>query len=145
MAELSNINETAKHAYLERFVKVALAEQERFGIPASVILATALLESCAGKRDMAVQSSNHFALPCSSDWRSACKSYQNKSYRKYQSAWSSFRDFSKYLDTNYANLKGGNYLNYANAFQNDGFGEDKNIGENLVKIIEGYRLQELDF
>ncbi len=144
LAELNTINETTKHQYLQRFAEVAKAEQERFGIPASVILAMALHQSCAGKRDLAIQAANHFALPCSSDWRSACKSFQGKSYRKYESAWLSFRDFSQYLDANYSNLKGGNYINYANAFQNNGFGEDENIGQNLVKLIEGYRLQELD-
>jgi hypothetical protein len=103
-----------------------------------------MYQSCAGTRDLSVQASNHFALPCSSDWRSACQSFHGTNYRKYESPWSSFRDFSKYLDANYANLKGGNYINYANAFQNDGFGNNENIGEHLVQIIEGYRLQELD-
>ena len=144
IAELNTINELTKHQYLQRFANVAKAEQERFGIPASVILAVALHQSTAGTRDMTVQANNHFALPCSSDWKSACKSYHGKSYRKYESPWSSFRDFSNYLDANYANLKGGNYINYANAFQNDGFSEDENIGQNLIQIIEGFRLQELD-
>ncbi|MEO1260003.1 MAG: glucosaminidase domain-containing protein [Bacteroidota bacterium] len=144
IAELNTVNETTKHEYLQRFVKVAKAEQERFGIPASVILATALFQSTAGTRDMAVQANNHFALPCSDDWRSACKSYHGESMRKYDSAWSSYRDFSHFLDSNYSNLKGGNYINYANAFTNDGFGNDHRIGEQLIQIIEGYRLQELD-
>ena len=144
LAELNTVNETTKHQYLQRFVDVAKAERDRFQIPTSVILAVAMYQSCAGTRDMAVQASNHFALPCSSDWRSACQSFHGKSYRKYESAWSSFRDFSHFLDANYANLKGGNYLNYANALQNDGFGDDPHIGEHLVQIIEGYRLQELD-
>ncbi len=144
IAELNTVNEATKHEYLQRFAEVAKAEQDRFSIPASVILAMGLHQSCAGKRDMAIQGANHFALPCNSDWKNACRSFQGKSYRKYESAWLSFRDFSKYLDANYSNLKGGNYINYANAFQNNGFGGDDNIGENLVKIIEGYRLQELD-
>ena len=144
IAELNTINEAAKHEFLQRFAKVAKAEQRRFGIPASVILGMAMHQSTAGTRDVTVQSNNHFGLPCSSEWRSACQSFHGHSYRKYESAWASFRDFSQYLDANYANLKGGNYTNYANAFQNDSFGEDPNIGEHLVEIIEGYRLQELD-
>ena len=145
IAELNMLNETTKHEYLRRFAKVAEAEQQRFEIPASVILAAALYQSAAGTRDMAVQANNHFALPCSVDWRSACKSYHGESVRKYESAWSSYRDFSHFLDSNYANLKGGNYINYANAFTNDGFGGDGRIGEYLIQIIEGYRLQELDY
>lgn len=143
-AELKTINETAKHAYIQRFAEVARAEQEQYGVPASVILGMALHQSTAGKRDIAIQNANHFALPCSSDWKSACKSFHGSSYRKYESPWFSFRDFSKYVDANYRNLNGGTYQNYANAFQNDGFGEDREIGENLVEIIEGYRLYELD-
>ena len=144
IAELKTINEAAKHDIIERFAKVAQAEQQRFSIPTSVILGMALQQSTAGTRDIAVQANNYFGLPCSSDWRSACQSFHGKSYRKYESAWASFRDFSQYLNANYANLKGGNYTNYANAFQNDGFGNDPNVGEHLIQIIEGYRLQELD-
>ena len=144
IAELNTVNDATKHAFLKRFGEVAKAEQDRFGIPASVVLGTAMLQSTAGTRDIAVQVSNHFALSCSSDWRSACQSFHGQSYRKYESAWSSFRDFSQFLDSNYANLKGGNYENYANALQNDGFSGDPNIGEHLIEIIEGYRLQELD-
>lgn len=144
IAGLKTINETAKHDYLERFAKVALAEQEKFSIPASVILAVAMMHSTAGTRDLTVQANNHFGLPCDADWRSACQSFHGNSYRKYDSAWSSFRDFSNYLDSNFANLKGGNYINFANAFQNEEFGDDENFGQHMVEIIEGYRLQELD-
>ena len=145
MAELRTINDAAKEAYLKRFVKVARAEQERFSIPASIVLATALHQSTAGTRDLAVQANNHFALPCSSDWRSACRSFHGTSYRKYESAWAAFRDFSLYLDARFHHLKGGNYINYANALQNEGFGNDARIGQNLIQIIEHYGLQELDY
>lgn len=144
LSELNTVNETTKHEYLERFAKVARAEQDKYQFPASVILAMGMMQSTAGTRDIATQTNNHFGLDCDSNWRSACKSFHGKSYRKYDSAWASFRDFSQYLESNFSNLKGGNYLNFANAFQNEQFGGDQQIGEHLVQIIEGYRLQELD-
>lgn len=143
-AELSAISEADKHAFLQRFANVARQEQERYDIPASVILATALHQSLAGKRDMALQAQNHFALPCGGEWRSACQSFQGKSYRKYETAWASFRDFSLYATEHFAELKGSNYASWAMGMQRTNFGEDEAFAKNLIQIIEGYRLQELD-
>lgn len=144
LGELSSISDEVKHAYLQRFARVAVQEQEKYGIPASVILATAFHQSCAGRRDLTLEAENHFALPCSSDWRSACKSLQGTSYRRYESAWASFRDFSHYANQHFSDLRGSDYNSWAMGMQRAGFGNDDTFAKNLIGIIEGYRLQELD-
>ncbi len=55
-------------AFLTRFGHVAQAEQEKFGIPASVTLATALLYSRAGTAAGTRTHNNYFALGCTADW-----------------------------------------------------------------------------
>lgn len=144
LSELSAISEPDKRAYLQRFAKVANQEQDKYGIPASVILATSLYQSCAGKRDVTLQANNQFGLPCGSDWRGACRSVQGESFRRYESAWASFRDFSNYATAHFAELKGGDFKAWAAGMQKSGFGGDEAFAKNIIAIIEGYRLQELD-
>jgi flagellum-specific peptidoglycan hydrolase FlgJ len=144
-AELTAIGESTRQAYLERFLNVALKEQEKFGIPASVILATALHQSAAGKRDLALPgSNNHFALPCTARWGGKCQRFQGRDYRQYDRAWASFRDFSVFLNENFPNLKGKDYKTWAKSFASAGFGEDDNLAKNLISIIERYRLNAVD-
>lgn len=144
LSEFSTIREEVKHAYLERFAKVALAEQKKFGIPASVILGTALYHSAAGRRDLALEANNQFALPCSGDWKGQCVELQGRRYRSYESAWASFRDFSLFVKENFAYLKGSGYKTWAIGLEKAGFGEAEGFAKNLIEIIEEYRLQELD-
>jgi hypothetical protein len=80
---LAKVSDADKEAYLKRFAKVAMQEQQKFGLPASVMLSIALLHSESGQRDITVSGNNHFGL-LSAD----------KSPKKYDRAWDSFRDFS---------------------------------------------------
>ena len=138
--EWSSIDETAKRTYLERFAKVALSEQKRYGIPASVILALSLQQSCAGKRDLALQVNNQFALPCSTDWNGTCREFQGLPYRKYDTAWASFRDFSLWARAHLAQVEGKNYKAWGHALEEKGF----EGASELPEIIATYRLFELD-
>ncbi|MEK7255331.1 MAG: glucosaminidase domain-containing protein [Bacteroidota bacterium] len=142
--ELAAIDEQTKQAYLQRFAKVAVAEQKKFGIPASLILAAALHQSAAGKRDLTLEGHSHFALPCTKDWNGKQADFQGKCYRIYGNAWESFRDFSNFCTTYFPNLKGGNHEKWAKELGRSGFSGDDDFAENVVKIIESYRLKELD-
>ncbi|MBI1225010.1 MAG: hypothetical protein GC192_07205 [Bacteroidetes bacterium] len=142
--ELSTIDETKQHAYLTRFAKVAKEEQKRFGIPASIILAVSLYQSAAGQRDIALDINNHFALPCNEDWNGACREFQGHTYRKYSSAWASFRDFSLFANENFARLKGADYTAWALALEADGFAETDDFAKEIIELIEGYRLNSID-
>jgi len=51
-------------AYIRQFKDVAKAEQEKFGIPASVKMAQALIESDAGKSALSTKNKNHFGMKC---------------------------------------------------------------------------------
>lgn len=142
--ELSSIDEAKQHAYLTRFAKVAKEEQKHYGIPASIILAVSLYQSAAGQRDIALDINNHFALPCNADWNGACREFQGHTYRKYSSAWASFRDFSLYAKANFARLKGADYTAWALALEADGFAETDDFAKEIIGLIEGYRLDSID-
>lgn len=145
--EFPEIDESTKINFLKRFAQVAVAEQKKYGIPASVILANALRQSYAGKRELTIKSNNHFAIPCTFDWTGESEKISDNCYRKYENAWLSFRDHSIFITSGkFSELRSSkNFKDWANGLQNLGYpsGSD-NLADELIKIIEKYRLQDLD-
>ena len=47
--------------YVEQYSVMAVEQQEKHGIPASITLAQGLLESAAGRSTLATRGNNHFA------------------------------------------------------------------------------------
>jgi flagellum-specific peptidoglycan hydrolase FlgJ len=147
--EWGNINEETKRGFLKHFHQVAVAERKKYGIPASIILANALLQSYAGKRDVTLKNFNHFALPCNFNWNGEVEKVDGKCYRKYENAWTSFRDHSVFITSGkFAKLR--NYSNYdykawATGLQKLGYPSDiSNLADRLIEIIEQYELEQLD-
>ena len=61
-------SQDAAAAYIDAFAPIAVQEMERTGIPASIKLAQALLESNYGRSEMAINANNHFGIKCGSEW-----------------------------------------------------------------------------
>lgn len=142
------VDEDTKVAFMKRFSHVAVTEQGKYGVPASIIMANAMLHSHVGKRDIAQYSKNQFAVRCTSDWNGETTDYSGECYRHYENAWMSFRDHSLFLSTGKnAGLPVKNGLDYkawAQSLEDMGFSEEYNLAECLVQIVEEYRLFELD-
>lgn len=145
---LQKVDDATIQHYLKRFARVAVSESEKFGIPASVILANATLQSYAGQREIAIQGNNQFALTCTSDWQGGKKELDGTCYRTYENAWTSFRDHSYYITTgrmsNLKNLKNENYKTWAKALEKANYSNDKKYASQLIKVIEKYELTKLD-
>lgn len=147
--EMPQIDEATKIAYLKRFAQVAVAERKKYGIPASLILANALRQSYAGQRDITTRSNNHFGLPCTDGWIGTSDKYGDDCMRHYDNAWMSFRDHSNFLNSgNFANLKqfgDKDYRSWAKGLQQNGYPSNSaHLGDDLIKIVETYRLDQLD-
>jgi flagellum-specific peptidoglycan hydrolase FlgJ len=147
--ELPDIPESVAIPFLQRFGKVAAGEQEKFGIPASVILACAYVNSFSGKREWAVQYQNYFGLGCGGTWEGATETVGGVCIRRYEKAWDSFRDFSKYLSgrKDFDALRqacGKDWKAWAKALDNKKISEVSDFEGEMVKVIESYRLFELD-
>ncbi len=125
------LNEQRAAAYIQRFRKVAAAEMEKFGIPASVKMAQALLESQAGELPAAREANNHFGGPLSG--------------QHFNSAWENWRAHSLLLRNEYPGLFGAdtNYKQWADGLQ-QAYGAGQPYSEALIRIIEKFRLYELD-
>ncbi|MCB0580888.1 MAG: glucosaminidase domain-containing protein [Phaeodactylibacter sp.] len=144
---LEQVDEGTIRAYIGRFARVAAGEQKKFGIPASIILANALLHSLAGTAEMAAPGvNNHFAIPCTPDWRGPQRTFSGQCYRQYENAWTSFRDHSFYITTGpfapLRQLPDTDYKGWAGALEKAGFSGEKNLARQLVGVIETYGLQE---
>src|SRR5690606_1287350 len=56
-------------AYIQRYKDISIAEMRTYGIPASITLAQALLESGNGNSYLAREANNHFGIKCASGWQ----------------------------------------------------------------------------
>lgn len=119
-------------AYIDRFSKVAKAEQEKYGIPASLKMAQAILESQAGQSTTARAHYNHFGAPLSN--------------RIFDSAWENWRAHSLLLVRYFPELseQKAPTSEWAAAIQQSGLVNDKNYADRLTGIIRQYGLKKLD-
>ncbi|MCB0567519.1 MAG: glucosaminidase domain-containing protein [Phaeodactylibacter sp.] len=142
-------------AYIRRFAKVAQAEMEKYGIPASIKLAQGLLESDAGKSPLAQNNNNHFGIKCFSRncRKGHCSNFQDDShkdfFRIYPSAWESFRAHSLMLRQKdryqpLFTLPTTDYRAWAAGLSKAGYATDPDYAEKVVRLIEALNLQRFD-
>lgn len=148
-AAMPAVDEAAAMAFFQRFGKVVLDERKKFGIPASVAIACAYVNSFAGKRETVAAAQNYFALPCSPAWSGGAATVQGKCVRKYATAWESFRDFSQSLSSQegFAAAKksaGQNPRVWAQFVEKQGLTDVQNFEAEVEKAVRDFRLFELD-
>ena len=139
--------------YIDEWGKVAIRQQSEFGIPASITMAQALLESGAGKSELATKANNHFGIKCTSDWTGATFHYaderRGECFRKYNDASDSFKDHSAFLKRpRYAScfeIAVEDYEGWAYRLRECGYATDPLYASKLIKLIEDYHLDSLAF
>ena len=145
---MSSVGNSQLVALAERFAKVAQAEQNKFGIPASITLASLLLYSQGGKAALVQKGNNFFALPCTTDWVGDTVNEGGRCYRYYESAWMSIRDHSLFMttgkQTKFRQLRGKPYREWARAIERLGVSPHPHIGGQLLRTIERFELQQYD-
>lgn len=141
---LEGIEESKIINYIERFTRVAKAEQEKFGIPAAIILANGLLQSGAGTSTFTEAGHNYFGLTCTEDWIGEQGTHHGTCYRYYENAWTSFRDHSLYLTTGAQSqlktLGSTDYKAWAQAIEKAKIGPEANWAEQMINVINIYHL-----
>ena len=140
-------------AYIEQYRYIAIEQQRKYGIPASITMAQAILESAAGKSELATQANNHFGIKCTSDWPGKTYKYDddhaNECFRRYATAQDSYEDHSLFLkrkryESLFA-LSVGDYKNWAYGLKDCGYATDPKYPEKLIRLIELYELNKLTF
>ena len=94
---------TSREEYIAKFKDDAIREMHKSGVPASITLAQGILESGDGNSPLAMYANNHFGIKCHSGWTGESMHIdddeKNECFRKYESAYESFRDHSEFLVT----------------------------------------------
>lgn len=139
--------------YIRQYHKIAVEEMKRYHIPASITLAQGLLESGAGRSELARKSNNHFGIKCGRSWDGrtvrADDDAPNECFRAYRHAKDSYRDHSKFLrmGARYAflfRLKITDYKGWARGLKKAGYATDPRYADRLINIIELYDLDRYD-
>ena len=139
--------------YIDSYKEIAKDNMVKNGIPASITLGQAILESGAGTGPLSVQANNHFGIKCHKEWTGASIRHtddaENECFRKYDDPSHSFRDHSYFLVSRprYADLfKLGkdDYKAWAKGLKAAGYATDPKYPDKLISLIERYQLQKYD-
>jgi LysM repeat protein len=141
-------------AYIDQFKAIAMKEMKRTGVPASITLAQAIVESNSGESNLAKNHNNHFGIKCKSDWTGA-KAYQDddakqECFRAYDAAELSFKDHSNFLKSrpNYVDLFLLDPVDdtaWAYGLKKAGYATASDYPKKLLKIIDDYELAQYNF
>lgn len=148
----AQLRSAAFEKYIRQYSHLAVQEEQKYKIPASITLAQALLESAAGQSLLARESNNHFGIKCHEwDGKRYYKDAEkpNECFRKYGSVADSYRDHSLFLTgrPRYAplfDLKKTDYVKWAKGLQSCGYATDKQYAGKLIRLIETYDLHRYD-
>lgn len=143
----------SRQEYIEKYKDFAIEKMRKFGIPASITLAQACLESDNGNSMLAVEANNHFGIKCGKNWTGE-KIYKdddnpNDCFRKYKSVSESYEDHSNYLlnSKRYSSLfqlSSTDYKAWAHGLKEAGYATNPKYAELLIKIIEDNQLFKFD-
>jgi len=143
------VDKVAAIAFIRRFESVAISERKKFGIPSSVILGCALVNSAAGKADWVNRTNNYFDLACTPDWEGGTATVDGRCLRRYESAWASFRDYSIFLTSQewFGSVKkaaGKDWQKWVKALAEKDISNADDFGKELERVIQTHRLYDLD-
>lgn len=132
---VSNLDSDATETYIKRFGKIAITEQQKYKIPASVKMAMAIVESEAGTSNYTKQTNNHFG--------------QRMKDMQFNTAWENWRAHSQSVTSDQSKFKvllryGNDYKSWAKGLKELGYSSIKNYDELLINLIEKYEMQRMD-
>ena len=150
--------------YISLYSSLAQNEMNRLGIPASITLAQAILESKYGTSSLAENANNHFGIKVdgqdfeqarycvySKEWSYKLKKKVGlmSCFKKYNSADSSYVDHSNFLRyrpyySELFTLHLQDYKGWAEGLQKSGYATDPQYALKLIRIIEQYQLFKFD-
>ena len=137
--------------YIAQYTDLAIAQQRKHKVPAAITMAQGILESAAGRSELAVKANNHFGIKCTSDWQGRTINKDddkaNECFRRYARVEDSYEDHSLFLlRKRYESLFAlpiGDYKGWAHGLKACGYATDPKYPEKLIQLIELYELDKL--
>lgn len=140
-------------AYIDKYKEVAQKNMRNHGVPASIALAQAILESGAGTGDLSRRANNHFGIKCHKEWNGPSVRHDDdeaqECFRKYESVYDSYQDYANFLRTRkwydpLFKLEQNDYKGWAKGLKKAGYATDPAYPSKLIGLIERYQLQQYD-
>lgn len=139
-------------AYIKQYTNAAVSQMRMYRIPASITLAQALLESAAGRSELALKSNNHFGIKRGSNWTGPTVTHYDdhrmEHFRKYDRVEQSYEDHSLFLQRpryqRLYRLSPLDYKGWAHGLKACGYATSPTYADRLIALIELYELQKLD-
>ena len=136
----------AQSKYIQKYRPMADSLSGVYGVPVSVILGIAIMESASGTSRNCKLLNNHFGIVGKNDLLKT-KGIKSR-YKQYQDAQASYVDFCKLMAKKkfYKNLKGNSdYKLWADSISKAGYSEIPDIWkQRLIAIIQKNKLSALD-
>ncbi|MBR4882664.1 MAG: glucosaminidase domain-containing protein [Bacteroidales bacterium] len=143
----------SRQEYINKYRNIAVEQMNKYGIPASIILAQACLESGDGNSRLATKANNHFGIKCGNNWKGKTISHRDDSrgecFRKYRKVEDSYKDHSEFLRKGIRyqslfDLNSNDYKSWAHGLKAAGYATDPKYARLLIEIIEQNKLYEYD-
>ncbi len=140
--------------YIDQYATLAILEQKKSGIPASITLGQGILETEAGASELMTEANNHFGIKCKNGYQGPYYKHDDDApkehFKKYTCAAESFSDHSALLLNNprYApllRLPQTDYAAWAKCLRKCGYATNPTYAEQLIKIIEDFKLQDYTY
>jgi len=137
--------------YINTYKQIAIAEEQRTGVPAAIKLAQGIHETQAGTSELVRKSNNHFGIKCKNTWTGDRVYHDDDArgecFRSYEQPEQSYRDHSDFLKTSprYAflfRLDPTDYKAWANGLRQAGYATNYRYAQILIKLIEDYNLEQ---
>lgn len=141
-------------AFFSKYRFAAIWSDLRFGIPASITLAQAAIESSYGESNLAKTANNYFGIKAYANPRNfptvlANDDLQGEPFRAYKNAAESFADHDYFLkkeQPRYQDLfSSHDYTAWATGLKADGYATAPNYATDIINTIETHSLDKWDW
>jgi len=152
VSTFTNVYSQNRKEFIHKYKYIAISEMQRTGIPASISLAQAILESSCGRSYLARKANNYFGIKCH-DWRGRTiyqdDDEEDECFRKYKHVEDSWKDHSEFLCTHdryrgLFRLDIQDYKGWARGLKAAGYATASDYSLRLIKIIEDEKLYKFD-
>lgn len=162
-AEIAAATAAQQQSFVANSGSAAKPSQQEFGVPSSVTIAQAILESNWGTSDLAVTYHNYFGMKCkdgnAGSIANGCANHATRecdggchdataSFRTYASMADSFRDHGYFLRNSPRYAPAFNYTNNPDQFAREihkaGYATDPQYSDKLIKLMQQFNLYQFN-
>ena len=143
-------------AYINRYAPLALEQERKYHIPASITLAQGIVESGAGKSKLTQKTHNHFGIKALGKWNGPVyhawdDEPQQSKFRVYPSDMASFEDHSLFLCRDNIkryrrlfSISPYDYRGWAMGLKECGYATAPHYAKALIGYIENFKLYAIN-